>query len=529
MSSYIHYLKEHCPDCSEITIGHNQLVAQHAHSIYDALPSMVAVVDADLKYQYGNQAFLRQVGMTLNEIIGLTVKEVCWKAFAEMEADIRRVLSGEEVHFKKLLTLRNKTFMADGRLLPQICPDGNLVGYYSIVTDITNLTTTEDKLKVSENKFQAIFEESSIGIAMLNAEGKITTVNQAAANFTGYSKAELETLTFDKLVHPEDLRKSIEDFARLVNGEMDYFALEKRYLRKEGDFLWGNISMIASRDECGNLQYALAILENIHERKLAHQALKETKENLSELVQEQTQELQMINKDLEAFAYSISHDLRAPLRAISSFSALLKRALKNPTGSTAEYLDFIQTGVKNMSQMIDALLEFSRLGRSPLTKKTFDAQVLVNEIVEEFKVSFPERNIRWVVDQNLPNIDGDRTLLGMVFENLLSNAVKFTKDSSPAIIEIGTLEVAELSEVPDDIALGRGQEKKILFVRDNGVGFDEKQSEKLFKVFQRLHNYEEFEGVGIGLANCKRIIQKHNGAIWAEAEVGLGATFYMAL
>jgi light-regulated signal transduction histidine kinase (bacteriophytochrome) len=226
-------------------------------------------------------------------------------------------------------------------------------------------------------------------------------------------------------------------------------------------------------------------------------------------------QLEATNQELEAFAYSVSHDLRAPLRHIDGFLELLqKRTATTLDEQSRHYMAVIADAAKRMGALIDDLLTFSRMGRHEMARMPVDLGRLLQEVLQEFEPEMRGRAIRWQIAE-LPVVSGDRAMLRVVLANLISNALKFTRPREQVAIEVGCL--AE-----------RGQETTV-FVRDNGVGFDMNYADNLFGVFQRLHRADEFEGTGIGLANVRRIITRHGGRTWAEGKVDQGATFYFSL
>jgi light-regulated signal transduction histidine kinase (bacteriophytochrome) len=232
-------------------------------------------------------------------------------------------------------------------------------------------------------------------------------------------------------------------------------------------------------------------------------------------VVERTAQLQTANEDLESFSYSVSHDLRAPLRHVVGFVKLLqKEAGPVLTERNLRYLGIIAQSANKMGCLIDDLLAFSRFGRAELRKTDVDIDELVRDTLGDLQAETKDRNIRWEI-HSLPSMWADRALMRMVFVNLISNAVKFTGGRAEARIEIGS--------TPDD------DRETTIYVRDNGAGFDPKYTDKLFGVFQRLHSEAEFEGTGIGLANVKRIVQRHGGRAWAEGRVDSGATLYISI
>lgn len=253
------------------------------------------------------------------------------------------------------------------------------------------------------------------------------------------------------------------------------------------------------------------MLAQIQERDAA---LGEAHDRLEQQVQERTAQLNAANAELEAFSYSVSHDLRAPLRHISAFSTILSEEYGSKMEPDAQrHLNRVLNGVKNMNRLIDDLLKMAQIGRKELLRVPTDLNSLVKDVHDDLQSEFAGRQIDWQIG-NLPSVDCDPGLMKQVFANLLSNAVKYTRRREIAVIEVGHL--AE-------------EGAPIVFVRDNGAGFDERYAGKLFGVFQRLHRAEDFEGTGVGLSTVQRIIRKHGGEIWAKSEVGKGATFFFAL
>ncbi|UUZ64171.1 GAF domain-containing protein [Polaromonas sp. P1-6] len=236
---------------------------------------------------------------------------------------------------------------------------------------------------------------------------------------------------------------------------------------------------------------------------------------LEELVQQRTIELANTNRDVESFSYSVSHDLRAPLRHVQGYAELLREDAGSTLSAEARrYLQVIAGAGQEMGELIDDLLSFLRMNRAEMHEASVDLDALVRESIDSLKMATEGRHIAWQV-ASLPPVVGDAAMLRQVLANLLGNAVKYTRPRDPAEIEIGSA--------------GEDNGQLVLFVRDNGVGFDMQYADKLFGVFQRLHRADEFEGRGIGLANVRRIIARHGGRVWAEGRPGAGATFYFTL
>jgi len=259
------------------------------------------------------------------------------------------------------------------------------------------------------------------------------------------------------------------------------------------------------------MQLTLELEERVAQRT---EEIRRLNQELEARVKERTAELEASNKELEAFTYSVSHDLRAPLRHIDGFSKMLME--EDPAGLTEDsrrYLTRIREGTRQMGQLVDDLLNLARLGRKPLILSRVDLSTVATAVAAELHKDNAARSIEWKIG-SLPFVDCDPGLMKQVFVNLLSNAVKYTRPRPQARIEVGALQI---------------EGHPVIFVRDNGVGFSMKYADKLFGVFQRLHRAEDFEGTGIGLATVQRILHKHGGYAWAEAELDKGATFYFTL
>jgi PAS domain S-box-containing protein len=358
----------------------------------------------------------------------------------------------------------------------------------------------------SELRYRRLFESARDGILILNVEtGQITDVNPFLVEILGFSKSEMVGKTVGELSPFRDIEPNQAMLERLVkNGYVRYegLPLETRDNRHI------DVEFVCNVYQEGDKKVIQCNIRDITERKRAEDEKRQFNAELEERVAQRTEEL-------EAFSGSVSHDLRAPLRhVIGLLKELREDAESNQSEKRLKLLGMISRATTGMGDLIDDLLAFSRVGKSEIQKASVNLNDLVQETVLDYSTETEERNIEWNIHP-LSVVEADRALLRLVFVNLISNAVKFTAGRNPPKIEIGCTPY--------------GETETVIFVRDNGAGFDPNYAAKLFGLFQRLHNQEDFEGTGLGLANVKRIILRHGGRVWAEGVENVGATFYFSL
>lgn len=392
--------------------------------------------------------------------------------------------------------------------------NGQAIRMTGINYDITERKQMVEALAAQEREFRTLAENSPDNIIRYDVNYRAIYVNPTLEKTLGSPVSEIlgttpiEAALIDE---PEKYQAKIANvFKTGIDDELDIVLPD----RGEG-VRYHNIRFVAERGADGAVTGVQAIGRDVTERKQAEEEIQKMNQELEKRVIERTSQLEAANKELEAFAYSVSHDLRAPLRHIDGFLELLQ---KRATGALDErsqhYMDTISDAAKRMGSLIDDLLAFSRMGRCEMAQQPVELSVLVQEVIQEYELETQDRLIQWRI-ADLPTVTGDLAMLRAVFANLIANALKFTRQRQPAKIEIG--------------CLPKQNAETIIFIRDNGAGFDMAYADKLFGVFQRLHRVDEFEGSGIGLANVRRIINRHGGRTWAEGQVDQGAAFYFSL
>jgi PAS domain S-box-containing protein len=428
------------------------------------------------------------------------------------QSPLLRSLVGETVRGEEIM-IHRRTGQKRHRLYssaPIRDASGAIIGAVAVARDITELHEAREALRQAKEEWERTFDSVPDLIAILDADHGIVRVNKAMAERLGQDSRKLAGQHCYECMHgTSEPPKGCPH--ELTMRDKKAHSAELFEKRLGGDYL---VTTTPLQDEQGRMIGTVHIAHDISIRKQAEREIQNLNATLEQRVRERTAELTAINAELETFTYSVSHDLRSPLRHIIAFADLLKQSLNAPADSeTAGYIKNIETASSRMASLIEDLLEFSRIGQVELKRESVDLRSLVNDVITGLALQIEGRKIDWQIGP-LPNVLADAPMVQQVFLNLIDNALKFTRHQEIARIEVGSRQETNAW---------------VIYVRDNGVGFDPAYQAKLFGVFQRLHSRTQFEGTGVGLAIVRRAVQRHSGHTWAESEEGRGSTFYFSL
>ena len=479
--------------------------------IFDTVPAFIFYKDREHRNIRVNQALQRALGIPKEAIEGRTDKEMgSPHADHYIQDDDEVMTSGQAKRgiIEPLQTASGTRWLETDKF-PYRDETGRIVGLIGFAVDVTERKRAEEAIKL----LAAIVESSEDAIIGKTLEGIVTSWNKGAERLFGYSADEMLGRSITRIAPPDRLDEESLILSRVRGGEpVEHY--ETVRVCKDGRAIDVSLTVSPVRDGNGRIVGASKIARDITERKRAEEEIHRLNEELERRVVERTIQLEAANKELEAFTYSVSHDLRSPLRGIAGYAQILLEDSHDKLDDEGKRsLGVIQGETGRMGRLIDELLNFSRLGRQQLKCSTLDMTALATAVFDELASLPADRKPRLEL-RPLPPAWGDAALMRQVFVNLLSNAVKFTRYQEAPVIQIG----------------GQSDtEQNTYYVKDNGAGFDPKYSNKLFGVFQRLHRDDEFEGTGVGLALVQRIIQRHGGRIWGESRPNEGATFHFTL
>jgi PAS domain S-box-containing protein len=487
-------------------IGGLHITYEDAFEILESISEPFYAVDTQWRFTYLNRMAEKVLGASREKLIGKNI----WEEFPLGVGTLAYQHMHTAMDEQRSILFENYSKFLGRWVEAEIHPTHSGVCVY--FHDIDKRKQIEASLRESESKYRRIVETAQEGIWIIDANSETTFVNQRLCEMLGYSEGEMLGTPLFAFMENDDVSNANNQVERRQQGITEHH--EFKFRCKNGTPMWALVSTNPFTDDDGNYTGALAMIVDITQRKHQEHALQEMNSELERKVAERTAQLTHINKELEAFNYSVSHDLRQPLRALDGFSQAILEDYSDLLDEIGKhYLQRIRLASQRMGHIIDDLLNLSRLSRQELRHKPIDLSQLALECLVGLQDIQPQRSVVWHIQPDMVAM-GDERLLQIAFNNLLQNAWKFTQIRQTATIEFGRMEKDGQS---------------VYFVRDNGAGFDMTYASKLFGAFQRLHRAEEFEGTGIGLATVQRIIHRHGGQIWAESVLNEGATFYFTI
>jgi PAS domain S-box-containing protein len=482
-------------------------------SIVDSANEGILVYDGDLKVIDVNAAAERIIGLPRSAMIGepgftslLPCVRVDGAPLPPGERPTRRTVNGGRPLSGEIIGIKRAggavTWLSVNTGFLRRPGEEKFYGIVSTIGDITARRHAEEALRESEELFRKTFELAASGIAHVSLDGRFMRANRRLSEMLGYAEGELIGRSVKEISFPDDRDVTDAERALIRAGERESVRFEKRYLRKDGSAVWVSLGVALVRSGLGTPQYEIAMFDDITERKQAEQALREAHE-----------ELKRSNSELEQFAYVASHDLQEPLRMVSSYTQLLVRRYNDKFDADAkEFMAYVVDGATRMKQLIEDLLAYSRVGTKGKDFKPVAVEKSLRRAITNLKAAIEESGAA-VTNDPLPIVPADEVQLAQLFQNLMGNALKFRSPSVPRI-HVGVKDL---------------EDKYEFSVADNGIGIEPQYFERIFMVFQRLHNKGEYPGTGIGLAIVKKVVERHGGQIRVESKLGEGSAFIFTL
>lgn len=470
------------------------------------LPMWIYDIDS-LSILAVNNAAVEKYGYSEEEFSRLTLIDI--RPEEEIEAFLENV-GKEKSQYQWSTGWKHKTksgSIIDVEILSHEIAYENKNARLVTINDISERKKTEDALKNAEQRYRTTIDNMQEGFQIIGYDWKYLYVNNVAANHGKVNKDELINKTMMEKYPGIEQTDMFSKLSNCINERVPH-KIENQFAYPDGTKKWFYLSIEPVPEG------VLIISNDITKEKKAEEELMLYKENLEELVKERTAQLEAANHELESFSYSVSHDLRAPIRHVEGFLKLLEKEIKeNLTDKAKRYMEIIIKASGKMNKLIEDLLNFSRLGKLNTSPSSVNMKDIVADVIDYFEIELNEKKAEVNIGE-LHNLKVDPGLMRLVWVNFISNSIKYSSKERPLQINIGSINKGD---------------RIIYYLRDNGIGFDNEYSEKIFGVFQRLHGDGEYAGTGIGLATSKKIIEKHNGKIWGEGKPGIGATFYFTI
>ncbi|MDP1553358.1 MAG: PAS domain S-box protein [Methanobacteriaceae archaeon] len=476
-----------------------------------------------------NPAATKFYGYNLDELVKMKISDINVSDKDLIVEEMQKAVSGQKNHFMF------KHRLSDGKIRDVevysglIKQKGNEF-IYSIVHDITLQKNAEIERRKTEQLFRLIFDQSPLGSIIVSLDHIPLKVNDAISRMLGYSKEELLSMRLHEYDHPDDLDEELKKQKLLILGIIDNFILEKRFINKNGEILWGNLYVSSIKDKNDKLIGLLRMIENTTISKQMEELVNNHTANLERInrklnveigdnekaeikLDQLIKKLQYSNKELEQFAYVSSHDLKEPLRMITSFLQLLQKRYSADLDKDAnDFINYAVDGAKRMDMAINDILEYSRIGSQKREFNYLKSEKILEIVLINLKPLIKDTNTI-ITHDPLPSIYANHQQMNQLFQNIIENAIKYRSKVNPKI----------------HVSADKHDKEYVFSIKDNGIGIDSKHLERIFNMFQRLHSREEYEGTGIGLAISQKIVHHHDGKIWAKSELGKGTTIYFTI
>ncbi|HEY9763940.1 MAG TPA: PAS domain S-box protein [Trichocoleus sp.] len=515
-----------------------ELQQNYLHSLLMQAPASICIHrGAEHIFEFANPSYLQLIGG--REVLGRRVQEV----FPDLEGQgffelLDQVLETGEAFVGKEIAAeydrRGTGTLEEGFFnfvyQPMQGIDGTNIGIMTFAFEVTDQVVARRKAEVladdlqrqqqalqeSEERYRSLVSVLTSIVWTIDREGNFVEPQPDWEKYTGQSWEQHRGLGWIQAIHPEDQERVKASWEQARRTLTVYCTEGRIWHAPSQEYRGFEAKAVPLFNSDGTVQEWVGTVTDVHDRKQAEAAIRQLNEELESRVKERTAQLRATNKELEAFSYSVSHDLRAPIRHINGFVDLLQKRLDKAQAldeTSLRYLKTISDTTKEAGRLVDDLLSFSRMGRTEMRLTRLDLNQLLQEVMHDIQPEVDGRTIDWQFEP-LPTVQADPTMMRLVLRNLLDNAVKYSSSREQATIQVGSTQ---------------DEHETVVFVRDNGVGFDMQYVHKLFGVFQRLHTNDQFEGTGIGLANVQRIIHRHGGQVRAEGVLDQGATFYFSL
>ncbi len=487
-------------------------------------PNPLAVVDRELKYISVSNSWLEHYHVKENEAIGKKIFELFPNIDPAWKEVLKECLQGRIVIKEDTSVVRENRYKVQRKIIPWRNERNEIGGLVIILDEIYYSSKIEEQLRISNDQFKNAFEYSSIGMAIISPQGKLIQVNKKLCSILGYQEDELLALAIHQITHPDDRKLQLKKIKDLLNCKINYFNMEKRCVHKNGSIIWVYLAVSLVKDVKNNpIHYVCQIIDRTSAKVIEREVIESREElekattklkTLNQRLEKRASELVISNQYLEEYAFVASHDLQEPLRMISSFLELLHKKYHDLFDEKAKkYITFSIDGANRMQKMIHGLLEYSTIGKSKKHFEQVDLNMIFNHAIEFNKYSITKKGAI-ITSQPLPTIVAVKSIMLQLFHNLINNGLKYQREGvAPKV----------------DISYDENPNFWVFTFADNGIGIDKKYVSKIFTLFQRLHEKNEYSGSGIGLATCKKIVESHQGKIWVESKPGEGSSFHFTI